>query len=71
MANSLSNLVNNLSEEIHRIKCKYKHDDKKFETCGINNKYCKSNQNAWLKLCIDMNIDLRKKSKNDFEKDFF
>ena len=23
MASSLSNLVNNLSEEIHRIKCKY------------------------------------------------
>ena len=29
MASSLSNLVNNLSEEIHRIKCKYGHDDKK------------------------------------------
>ena len=31
MASSLSNLVNNLSEEIHRIKCKYEHDDKKCE----------------------------------------
>ena len=29
MASSLSNLVNNLSEGIHRIKCKYRHDDKK------------------------------------------
>ena len=29
MASSLSNLVNNLSDEIHRIKCKYGHDDKK------------------------------------------
>ena len=28
MASSLSNVVNNLSEEIHRIKCKYGHDDK-------------------------------------------
>ena len=35
MASSLSNLVNNLSEGIHRIKCKFGHSDKKYETCGI------------------------------------
>ena len=29
MANSSSNLVNNLSEGIHRVKCKYGLDDKK------------------------------------------
>ena len=40
MANPLSNLVNNLSDEIHRIKCKYRHDDKKCETCRIKYKYC-------------------------------
>ena len=28
MASSLSNLVNNLSEGIHRIKYKFRHDDK-------------------------------------------
>ena len=40
MASSLSNLVNNLSEGIHRIKCKCRHDDKKCVTCGIKCKHC-------------------------------
>ena len=40
MANSLSNFVNNLSEGIHKIKCKCGHDDKKCETCRIRYKYC-------------------------------
>ena len=31
----------------------------------------KFNQNAWLKPYIDMNTDLKQKTKNDFEKDFF
>ena len=31
----------------------------------------KFNQNACLKLCIDINTDLRKKAKNDFGKDVF
>ena len=39
MASSLSNLVNNLSDGIHSIKCKYGHDDKKCETCRIKYKY--------------------------------
>ena len=29
MVSSLSNLINNLSKGIHRIKCKFGHDDKK------------------------------------------
>ena len=40
MASSLSNLANNLSEEIHKIKCKFAPDDKKCETSGIKYKYC-------------------------------
>ena len=40
MTSSLASLVNNLSEGIHRIKCKYEHDDKKCGTCGIKDKYC-------------------------------
>ena len=40
MASTLSSLVNNLSEELHRIKSKLEHDDKKFQTCGIKCKYC-------------------------------
>ena len=40
MASSLFNLVNNISEGIHRIKCKYGHDDKKCQNCGIKYKYC-------------------------------
>ena len=31
----------------------------------------KFNQNTWLKPYIDMNADLRKKAKNDFEKHVF
>ena len=27
-------------------------------------------QKSWLKRCIDFNIELGKKAKNDFEKDF-
>ena len=40
MAGSLSNLVNNLSEGIHRIKYKFGHNEKKSEACGIKYKHC-------------------------------
>ena len=40
MASSLSNLVNNPSEGIHKIKCTYEHNDKKCETCRVRYKYC-------------------------------
>ena len=35
MASSLLNLVNNLSEGIHRIKCKFGHVDKKHVELNI------------------------------------
>ena len=40
MASSLSSLANNLSEGIHRIKCKFGHDDKKCEACRIKYEFC-------------------------------
>ena len=40
MASLLSNLANNLSEGINKIKCKHGHDDKICETCRIKYKYC-------------------------------
>ena len=40
MASSLSNLVNNHSEGIHRTKYKYGHDDKNCDSCEIKYKYC-------------------------------
>ena len=40
MVSSLSKLVNNLSEGIHKIKRKFRYEDKKCETCRIKNEYC-------------------------------
>ena len=39
MASALLNLVSNLSEGIHKYKCKHRLEDKKCETCGIKYKY--------------------------------
>ena len=36
MSSSLSNLVNNLSEGIIRIKCKFGHDDKNVKLAELN-----------------------------------
>ena len=41
LATSLSILVVNLVERVHKIKCKYEHDDIKCETCRIKYKDCK------------------------------
>ena len=40
MTSSLSNLVNTLCKEIHKITCKYGHGDKKCDTCGTTYKVC-------------------------------
>ena len=40
MASSLPNIINNLSEGVYRIKCKFGYDDKKCGTCRIKYKYC-------------------------------
>ena len=40
MASSLSKLVNNISGGIRRIKCKYRQEDKKCETCKVKYKNC-------------------------------
>ena len=42
VASCFSNLVDKISEGIHRIKCKFRHDDKECETCGIKYKCCDS-----------------------------
>ena len=52
--------IRNLNEALnHGLASKLVHREIKF------------NQKAWLKPCIDMNTDLRKSAKNDFEKYFF
>ena len=38
MASSLSNLVNNLPEEIHKDKCKYGHDEKNVKFAELHTK---------------------------------
>ena len=40
MASLLSNIVNNLSEGIHKTNCKFEHNIKKCEICRIKCKYC-------------------------------
>ena len=77
MATSLSNLANNLSKGIHKIKCKYRHDHKKCETCRNKYKYCnyfleymnfKNNLIEYKCLCVTIiiNKSLIKSLKNYF-----
>ena len=38
MTSSLSNVIDNLAERIHNIKCKYRHDNKKVKRVELNKK---------------------------------
>ena len=40
MGSSLSNVVNNLSEGIHKVKCKCEYNDKKCVACRITYEVC-------------------------------
>ena len=40
MTSWLSHLVYHLDKRIHKIKCKYSHDNKKCKACGIKCKDC-------------------------------
>ena len=35
-----SNHANSLDEKIHKVKCKYRQNDKKCETCAIKYEQC-------------------------------
>ena len=40
MESSLLKVANSPAEGIHKLKCKYRLDNKKCEICGINYKVC-------------------------------
>ena len=62
---SLLNLVSNLSEEIHRIICKFGHNDEKCETyvkcdCFLEYSNFKDNLTEYKSLCCNKNYHLTK-----------
>ena len=78
MASSLSILVNNVTEKTHTIKFKYRHDNKKFETCGIKSKAfecCSKYKNddliVYKCLCsnnqLNFDVNLKKRFANTYE----
>ena len=77
MASSLANVINNLAEGIHEVKCKYKYDDKKAEVCRFKYKYrdfleYKSFQDDLVEnKCLCCKKNYQKKFEEKFEKRFF
>ena len=78
IANLLSNFANNLAEGIHKIKCKYGHDVKKREICGIRYKkfecfleYTKFKDNLIKWECLYCNKNYQRKFDENLKKRFF
>ena len=78
MASSLSNLANNLAEGIHKIKCKYGHTDKNYETCIIKYKDCycfleyTNVKDGLIEYkCLCCNSDYQKTFDENLKKQFF
>ena len=78
MASSLSDCVNNLSEGIHKIKCKHGHDDKKCEIGRTKYKYCDCfleytnfKDDLWEHKCLCYNINYQQKFDVKLEERFF
>ena len=78
MASTLSSLVNNLADRIHKINCKYEHDDRKCETCRITSTDC----NCFLEYinfkdyleeqrCLCCNNNYQKRFDENLKKRFF
>ena len=74
----LSNLVNNLSEGIHRIKCKYGYNYKKYQSCRVTYEVC----NCFLEYtkfkddlteckCLCCNKNYQQKFHEKLKKQFF
>ena len=79
MASSLSNLVNNFPEGIHRVKGKFGQDDKKcgVKTCGIKHKCCdcfleytKSKDDLIEYICFRCNKNCQKKLEKKLKERF-
>ena len=77
MASSLSNLVNNLAERVHKIKCNNGHDNKKremfvikYKDCECCRKYMNMKDDSTVFKCLRCNRKLQKKFNENLKKRF-
>ena len=75
MASLLSNLVNNLAEGTHTIKCNYGYDSNKCETCRVKYKdyeccheYTKVKDVLIVHKCLCCNRNYQKKPNRNLKK---